>query len=80
MEVDTNIENSASDMHDRFLCLLYAGAASVNADPFGEGDLNRLLDSVNCMGNESSIMDCETIVFSGKNCPTAGVVCQGAFS
>jgi len=53
------------------------GALAVSADIFNEGDAPRLLTSMNCIGNESNLLGCDKIVFSGINCPTSGVVCQG---
>ena len=49
----------------------------MNADPFGEGSVSRLLTSVNCSGSESTLLDCGRTNFNGITCPTAGVVCQG---
>ena len=50
----------------------------MNADPFGEGSVSRLLTSVNCSGSESTLLDCGRTDFDGVTCPTAGIVCQGS--
>ncbi len=54
-----------------------AGALAISADIFSEGVSPRLLTAMNCIGNESNILDCDKSVFNGVNCPTAAVICQG---
>ena len=52
----------------------------MNADPFGEGSVSRLLTNVNCSGSESTLLGCGRTDFNSVTCPTAGVVCQGNLS
>ena len=49
----------------------------MNADSFGEGNADRILNGVNCAGNETLLFDCERSSFAGLSCTTSGVVCQG---
>ena len=53
------------------------GAIGVNADPFREGNIQRLLMNVTCSGSEGTLLECSRNEFVGVTCPTAGVVCQG---
>ena len=48
------------------------------ADVFDDGSMVRdVFMSVSCAGNESNLLDCRTEPFSGINCPSSGVICQG---
>lgn len=48
----------------------------MNADSFSEGNADRVYTNVNCVGNESRLVDCSLSTFSGISCTTVGVVCQ----
>ena len=56
-----------------------AGAIAVNADSFSEGSADRVYTNVNCVGNESRLVECSLSPFSGISCTTVGVVCQRMF-
>ncbi len=58
------------------MCLLL-GALAVDADVFREGIAPKILTSLNCSGNETNLLECDRVLFSGINCPTSGVICQG---
>ena len=62
------------------LCHLCTGAVPVSAEPFGEGSASRLLSRADCVGNESSLLQCPTTPYSGGGCVTSGVACQGEHS
>lgn len=49
------------------------------ADLFSEGIASQHFMGINCSGNETSLLECGSIPFSGINCPTSGVICQGNF-
>ena len=51
----------------------------MNADSFSEGNEDRVYTDVNCVGNESRLVDCSLTMFSGTSCTTVGVVCQCKF-
>ena len=51
------------------------GAIGLSADIFNEGDNAALLSNVDCVGNESHILDCQYELFD-RICPTAAVICQ----
>ncbi len=53
---------------------------AIGADVFHEGDGPRLLTLLNCIGNETNIMDCDSSSFNGVTCPTSGVICQGIYN
>jgi len=56
---------------------LCKGAVAVSAETFGEGSASRLLSRADCVGNESSLLQCPTTQYSGGGCVTSGVACQG---
>ena len=66
------------DFHS--MCILCTGAVAVSAETFGEGSASRLLSRVDCVGNESSLLQCPTTQYSGGGCVTSGVACQGKHS
>ena len=49
----------------------------MSADPFSEGEAERLITNVHCIGNESKLLDCDFDNFEGFICTTSGVICQG---
>ena len=59
------------------LTLLHTGAIAVDADSFGEGSAPRVLTAINCLGNESNLLECQRVEYRAGNCITSGVVCQG---
>ena len=52
----------------------------MSADPFSEGEAERLITNVRCIGNESKLLDCDFDNFEGFICTTSGVICQGTIS
>jgi len=58
-------------------CFVCKGAVAVSAETFGEGSASRLLSRADCVGNESTLLQCPTTQYSGGGCVTSGVACQG---
>ena len=50
------------------------------ADLFNEGLVPQHFMEINCLGNETSLLECGNVPFNGINCPTSGVICQGNFT
>ena len=63
-----------------FMCHLCKGAVAVSAETFGEGSASRLLSRADCVGNESTLLQCPTTQYLGGGCMTSGVACQGKHS
>ena len=59
--------------------ILISGAVSVSApEYFSEGLSSGHLNSVNCSGTETQILECYHLSSDhGFSCDSAGVVCQG---
>lgn len=58
-------------------CDFFTGAIGIGADLFNEGLAPQVFTQMKCIGNETELLECERIPFTGINCPTSGVVCQG---
>ena len=58
---------------------MLVGAISVSApDYFSEGLSSGRVNSINCTGTETKILECDHVTSDrGLRCDTAGVVCQG---
>ncbi len=48
-------------------------------DFFDEGSGPVVLTSVSCTGNETSLLDCPSVVIEDIPCSTAGVSCQSNY-
>ena len=59
--------------------MLHIGAIGVNArDYFSEGHSSGRVNSINCTGTETEILECDHVTSDrGLGCDAAGVVCQG---
>ena len=62
-------------------CFILSGAVAVTDEFFGDAAFDQLLSSVECLGNESVLVNCP-LTSSGAACQNlpsndAGVVCQG---
>lgn len=66
-----------SYLSSKLSAILFSGALAVDADLFHEGLIPQLLTSINCTGEEASLLECEGVPFDGVNCATSGVICQG---
>lgn len=62
---------------DLWQCMMVLGAVAVNADSFSEGNVERLLTNVDCLGNETNLLDCSHSFFQDFICVTSGAICQG---
>lgn len=59
---------------------LHAGAIALRLDDVRDGAGQILLDNVNCIGNETRLIDCAANVLGDNNClheDDAGVSCPG---
>ena len=73
------IQCKQSAIIDRSL-LYSAGAIGLHVAFFGEGVGIILLDDIECIGNESSILDCSHLGIGTSNCfhnEDVSVLCQG---
>ena len=51
----------------------------MSADFFNEGSGQALVHSVQCVGNETMLLDCPNVLQAESSCPRAGVTCQGMY-
>lgn len=58
-------------------CITLLGAIAIPADHFNEGLATRIFTRMNCLGNESNLLECDGTPFRNISCPTSGVICQG---
>ena len=54
-----------------------SGAVPVNADFFSEGAGPTLVRSIQCVGNETMLLECPSVLEGERSCSRAGVSCQG---
>ena len=52
------------------------GAIAISADFLDEEFPDRLYTNVNCVGNETRLLDCPLTDFNSSSCIPAGVICQ----
>ena len=67
---------ACSEMIDMYLCS--HNAVVLTAGAFGQGSGTIWLDEVNCQGNESSLLGCQTSLPGNTDCTHAedvGVIC-----
>ena len=54
-----------------------SGAVPVSADFFSEGVAPALVRSIQCVGNETMLLECRNVLEEERSCSRAGVSCQG---
>ena len=63
-----------------FVCAFFSGAMAVKGGVYDPGTEPILMDQVNCIGNESSLVECEYLGVGEVDCyhhEDAGVNCSG---
>ena len=60
-----------------WFCLIFSGALPISSGAFGDDTVSTVIQSVNCYGNETEVLNCPTADLGTCTEHSASVMCQG---